>query len=194
MADAATPHQRIKLHKYRNRRYYDTTRSLHVTLEDIYVLIREGHDIQVIDSQSGDDITSKVLTQIILEYDPLKLGVFPVQLLHQVIRASEPLIREFVDKYFNQALTAYLESQRQFDRYLRQALGLEVSSSMEGDWMQMMMLWPFGRGGQFRPDGQPGPQSPGVMADSELVRLRRQLEELREKIDLLKQPPDRRES
>lgn len=193
MSNSTSPHQRIKLHKYRNRRYYDTTRSLHVTLEDIYVLIRDGHDVEVINSQSGEDITPKVLTQIILEYDPLKLGVFPVQLLHQVIRASEPLIREFVDKYFSQALTAYLESQRQFERYLRQALGLDVSSPTQGDWMQMM-LWPFGHGAQTRPDGRLAPESAAILAESELVRLRKQVKELREQIDSLKQASKRPES
>ena len=58
---ASTPLPRILLRKYRNRRYYDTTRSLHVSLEDIYQLIVNGHDIQVTDVNSGEDITAKVL-------------------------------------------------------------------------------------------------------------------------------------
>ncbi len=122
--NAPTPLPRILLRKYRNRRYYDTTRSLHVSLEDIHQLVVEGHDVQVTDVDSGEDITTKVLAQIILEHDPGKMGVFPAELLHRVIRASEPLMRDFIDRYFNQFLRAYVESQREFDRYLRQAMGL----------------------------------------------------------------------
>lgn len=151
--DENTPssRQRVELRKYPNRRYYDGSRSRHVTLEEIYAMIRAGHDVHVIDSKTGDDITAKVLAQIILEHDPPKLTIFPVDLLHQVIRANEPLVRDFVDKYFNQALRAFLESQRQFDRYLRQTLGLQASLPLGGDWARMMM-------GPFAPALFPGPQ------------------------------------
>ena len=101
--DAPPARKRVLLRKYQNRRYYDSSRSLHVTLEDIFNLVR-GDDIQVTDSKTGEDITPTVLAQIILEHDPLKLGVFPVELLHHIIRVNEPLIRDFIDRYFNQFL------------------------------------------------------------------------------------------
>lgn len=178
------PHPRIKLRKYRNRRYYDTTRSTHVTLEDIYVLVREGHDIEVTDSQTGEDITARVLTQIITEYDPLKLGVFPVQLLHQVIRANEPLVREFVEKYFNQALSAYLESQQRFDGYLRRSLGLDAPSPVSGDWMRMMS-WPFAAAGAGPRAAEPKPADA-----SEIAELRALVEQLRQQVESLRKPSD----
>ena len=154
---APPPPSPILLRKYRNRRYYDTTRSLHVSLEDIYQLILDGQDVQVTDVDSGEDITAKVLAQIILEHDPGKLGAFPAELLHRVIRANEPLIRDFIDRYFNQFLRAYMESQRDFDRYLRQAMGLEFPVSVAGDWFRTMM-WPLGalgrRGGRSAAGGR----------------------------------------
>lgn len=151
--DENTPssRQRVELRKYPNRRYYDGSRSRHVTLEEIYSMIRSGHDVHVIDSKTDEDITAKVLAQIILEHDPPKLTIFPVDLLHQVIRANEPLVRDFVDKYFNQALRAFLESQRQFDRYLRQTLGLQASLPLGGEWARVMM-------GPFAPALFPGTQ------------------------------------
>ena len=58
------------LKKYPNRRYYDTTQSRHITLDEIYAMIRGGVDVHVTDSKTGEDITAKVLAQIILEHDP----------------------------------------------------------------------------------------------------------------------------
>jgi len=140
MANNAPPlRKKVELRKYPNRRYYDGTRSRHVTLEEIYSLIRSGYDVCVTDSKTGEDITAKVLAQIILEHDAPKLTIFPVDLLHQVIRANEPLVRDFVDKYFNHALRAFLESQRHFDQYLRQALGLQTSLPLGGDWARLLM-------------------------------------------------------
>src|SRR5690348_15810356 len=105
MPDPATEGpQRLNIKKYPNRRYYDATRSRHVTLEEIYALIREGHEVQVTDSRTGQDITAKVLAQIIIELDPLKLGVFPVPLLHGLLRSNEQAVTELGRRYFEQLL------------------------------------------------------------------------------------------
>jgi polyhydroxyalkanoate synthesis repressor PhaR len=140
MSNSDIPSDRqVQLRKYPNRRYYDVTRSQYVTLEGIYGAIRDGLDVHVTDSKTGEDITAKVLAQIILDHDSPKLGFFPVALLHQLIRANEPLVRDFVDKYFCQALEAFLDSQRQFDHYLRQTLGLPTVLPGAQDWARLMM-------------------------------------------------------
>ena len=120
--------RRVQLRRYPNRRYYDAARSQHLTLEDIFRLICDGQEVQVNDSKSGEDITVRVLAQLILEQAPSKLAALPAELLHQIIRSNESLLREFVDKYFYRAFSAFIESQRELDRYLRQALGLPSHS------------------------------------------------------------------
>jgi polyhydroxyalkanoate synthesis repressor PhaR len=141
MADEPTTSDelRVELRRYPNRRYYDCTRSQHLTLDDIYRLVREGYSVTVSDSKTGEDITARLLTQLILEHDPPKLAAFPVELLHQIIRSNESLLRDFVEKYFNRALTAFLNSQPEFDRYLGQTLGLYTAPLMGGGWAEMMM-------------------------------------------------------
>jgi len=81
-------------------------------LEEIFQMVRGGAEVHVTGSKSGEDITAQVLAQIMLDHDAQKLGVFPVEFLHQLIRAKEPLIRDFVDKYFNQALRSFSIPQR----------------------------------------------------------------------------------
>ncbi len=51
--------------KYANRKLYDTKTSHYVTLEDISELVRDGAEIQVVDRESGRDITSVTLAQIV---------------------------------------------------------------------------------------------------------------------------------
>ncbi len=129
----------VELRRYPNRRYYDCSRSQHLTLDDIYRLVLDGKNVVVKDSKTEEDITARVLTQLILEHDPPKLAAFPVELLHQIIRSNETLLREFVEKYFNRALTAFLKSQREFDRYLGQLLGLYGNSLIGGNWAELVM-------------------------------------------------------
>src|SRR5206468_2997082 len=77
------PAQVFEIKKYPNRRFYNVSRSRHETLNDLHELVQAGHQIHVIDSKTGHDITNVVLTQIILEHDPPKLDLFPAALLHQ---------------------------------------------------------------------------------------------------------------
>ena len=145
------------------------------------------------DSQTGEDITARVLAQIILEHDPLKLEVFPVAFLHRVIRANEPLIREFMDRYFNQFLQAYLDSQRQLSDYLRQAMGLGLPSAAGTDWLRMMMR-PFGQIAVSEGALADHPARPGDSAASEVAELRKLVKELREQVAMPEKRKDRESS
>src|SRR5947208_5062891 len=52
--------------KYANRKLYDTRTSRYITLEGIAQLVREGHEIEVVDRDNGNDLTQVTLSQIVL--------------------------------------------------------------------------------------------------------------------------------
>src|SRR5579864_8307098 len=52
--------------KYANRKLYDTRTSRYITLEGISQLVRDGADIEVVDRESGSDLTPLVLSQIVM--------------------------------------------------------------------------------------------------------------------------------
>lgn len=135
---AATQPRLLHISKYSNRRFYDKTRSRHLTLEEIYAIIRDGYEVQVTDSKTGRDITAKILAHIILELDSPKLGVFPVPLLHRLLRTNEQLVVDFTQKYFSQAFMAFMDSQKTTERYLRQAMALQSAPAMMADWAKLM--------------------------------------------------------
>jgi polyhydroxyalkanoate synthesis repressor PhaR len=106
----------LQIRKYSNRRLYDSTRSRHITADELYQLVRDGHDVVVTDSASGADITHQVLTQMILERDSPKLEVFPTTLLHEIIRANQQMWRRFVEQWLNGLTSAITQ---QADAYAR---------------------------------------------------------------------------
>ena len=57
----------IEIKKYSNRRLYNTETSAYITLDDIVTLIKKELDFKVVDVDTQNDITSTILTQIILE-------------------------------------------------------------------------------------------------------------------------------
>jgi len=58
--------QRHVIKKYANRKLYDTENSRYITLEGISKLVRDGHDIQVVERDTGRDLTSLILSQIVM--------------------------------------------------------------------------------------------------------------------------------
>ncbi|MBX3393963.1 MAG: hypothetical protein KF841_01210 [Phycisphaerae bacterium] len=138
MTQSSAP-RRFEIKKYPNRRFYDVSRSRHVTLSDLHDLVRSGNQIHVTDSATGTDITNVVLALIILEHDPPKLDLFPSSLLHQAIQANEQMIRKFIDQYFAGAMDAFVQSRRQFDDYLRR-IGFSALTPMAPfDWVRMLI-------------------------------------------------------
>lgn len=124
----------LEIRRYPNRRFYDTTHSKHLSLQQIHQAILEGHDVRVVDARTEEDITAKVLTQILLEYEPLKLKVFSRELLTRAIRVNDSVLKEFVDVYFRQAFEAFCGSQRQFEDMLRQAHNLTSMLTRPSSW------------------------------------------------------------
>ncbi len=58
--------ERHLIKKYANRKLYDTRTSHYITLDGIADLVRDGHTIQVVDRDSGQDLTQVILSQIVL--------------------------------------------------------------------------------------------------------------------------------
>ncbi len=57
----------VLIKRYANRKLYNTESSRYITLKGISELVREGKDVQVIDNESGEEITPIVLSQILVD-------------------------------------------------------------------------------------------------------------------------------
>ena len=96
--------------KYPNRRLYDTQRSTYIVLADIRAMIRDGCEVQIVDSQSGDEITRNILLQIVADREAGAERLLTRDLLIKLIRCRddlssetfcahlEPVLRPFVDQ------------------------------------------------------------------------------------------------
>jgi len=101
----------VVIKKYGNRRLYDTAGSRYVNLDDIAALIREGRELKVVDAKTGQDLTRVTLTQIITEDAKDKPTGLPLELLRQLIIASDEVRQEFVMWYLKSAFDTYQKVQ-----------------------------------------------------------------------------------
>lgn len=108
----STPHIVIK--KYENRRLYDTSRSRYVNLEEVAALIRKGGDVCILDAKTGEDLTRPTLMQIIVEDNKEGSPGLPLELMRQLIVASDQVGRDFLSWYLQAAFDAYGKVQKSF--------------------------------------------------------------------------------
>lgn len=106
------PPKSVLIRKYENRRLYDATSSRYVNLEDVAQLLKDGHDVQVVDAATGKDITRLILTQIIVEDAKAPDSTFPLDLLRQMIVTSGRASQETALRYMKTMLDFYQDTYR----------------------------------------------------------------------------------
>src|SRR6516162_10047449 len=185
--------KKLEIKKYPNRRYYDATHSRHLTLEEIRSLVQQGYDLHVVDARTSADITAQVLTQIILELDTPKLDSLPVPLLVRLIRMNDTLVKDFIEKYFNQALKSFLDYQQQVEEQIRRTHGLPSAFPSVSAWTKAV-LEPFASVFSSR-SPEPAPEAPRQKeqaASGEKEDMTQAVRELRRELAQLKQKKTRK--
>jgi polyhydroxyalkanoate synthesis repressor PhaR len=72
--------------RYENRKLYDSQARRYVTIEKLAEMVAGGQDLHVVDQKSGDDITSVVLAQVVLEGLKQRTARIPRQVLSRLVR------------------------------------------------------------------------------------------------------------
>jgi polyhydroxyalkanoate synthesis repressor PhaR len=152
----------LVIKKYGNRRLYDTAASRYVNLDEIAGFIRQGKDVRILDAMTGKDLTRVTLTQIITEDAKDKPTGLPLELLRQLVVASDEVRQEFVMWYLKSAFDAYEKVQGA----VQSRLG-EVQSAI---------LSPVEMMAKFL--GSSPPVRPGTETGTELQALRKRVAEL----------------
>src|SRR6059058_2774279 len=92
-----TAPERHLIKKYANRKLYDTRTSRYITLDGIAQLVRDGHEIKVVDRDNGNDLTPVTLSQIVLSEEkrgPARLVDAGGEMLHDRGQALLDYVRK----------------------------------------------------------------------------------------------------
>jgi polyhydroxyalkanoate synthesis repressor PhaR len=108
----SSPGPETILRKYPNRRIYDPSKNTHVTLADLADRIKTGERIRIVDNQTGEDITSSVMAQVLYETLKSRPDYLPLDLLTLMIRAQDNVVRDFLFNGLPYAFQYYIDAQR----------------------------------------------------------------------------------
>ena len=128
MANKKTGSDKLIIKRYGNRRLYNTETSSYVNYQDLIEMIRNGRDMQVIDSRTKEDVTKSILIQIILEEEKNKKSMLPVEFLFQLIRSREDAAQDFFRNYLSTSFEAYMRTKQEFDRRFKGWLEMSATA------------------------------------------------------------------
>ena len=135
----------ILIKRYANRKLYNTDTSRYITLKGIAELLDSGEQITVIDNETGEDITSVALSQILVDSERSQTSP-PSSLLSQILGRGGDAIYDALKRGVGEATESLDDLQ---DR-VRKMVGTEGSEEgiPEGDepgsrpWPQSMFPSP----------------------------------------------------
>jgi polyhydroxyalkanoate synthesis repressor PhaR len=127
--------------KYANRRLYDTGRSSYVTLDDLCLMVKEGHDFVVYDAKSGDDLTRQVLTQIIVDQESKGENLLPIPFLRQLIGFYGDSMQSLLPNYLETTLETFTKNQERFREMFPVSTFEEMSRQNMAMFENAMKAW-----------------------------------------------------
>ena len=103
--------EQVIIQKYANRRLYNKATSSYITLDDLSEMVKQGVDFVVYDAKTGEDITRKVLTQIIFEEEGRGQNLLPIQFLRQLIGFYGDRMQAFLPSFLELSLDSFIRQQ-----------------------------------------------------------------------------------
>lgn len=190
VGSAAFPSSPVVIRKYANRRLYDTNGSTYVTLDDLAKMVRAGRDVLVQDAKTGEDISRSVLTQIVLDQEARGPALLSVDFLKDLIRLHDDEMDSAVPAYLDFSIATLRREQhrlaRQMPADLKErpgALAAQVRRNIELFEQAVADVEPC--------EDEAPPRAAGPVVNkerqSELERIRSQLEAMQVQIDRLSQ-------
>jgi polyhydroxyalkanoate synthesis repressor PhaR len=119
----------VLVKRYANRKLYNTQTSRYITLKGIADLLDQDEEVRVIDNETGEDITSITLSQILVDTERSNRAV-PGSLLSGLLQRGGDLygaLRRGMDEAG--------EGLEGIQRNVRRLLGREGEEGERGDWI-----------------------------------------------------------
>ena len=156
-------------------------------MDDLGAMVRQGVDFVVYDAKTGENITRKVLTQIIFEEEGRGQNLLPVQFLRQLIGFYGDRMQAFLPSFLELSLDSFIRQQARmrdqwsslgtpglgaFDEQIRQNMALFDRA--------MKMFTPFA----YRNEEPPSAPPPAAGGD-DLAELKKQMDAMQAQLAAL---------
>jgi len=127
----------VLIKRYANRKLYNTETSSYITLRGVADLLEQGQDVKVVDNETGEDITSVTLSQILVDTERGGRDV-PGSLLSELARRGGDALYSALRRGVGDASGSFEELQHSLRRLLERGSGRNWIAFTPPDFEKMV--------------------------------------------------------
>lgn len=117
----------IELRRYPSRKIYNKTASRYIKLPEVAELIKQGHNVRIEDTETGEDVTRPLLLQIIIDQESDNdQPILSSSVLTEMIRAHQSKASEVMTDLFDSSFA--------FMRQQQERMAKSVPASLVTPW------------------------------------------------------------
>ena len=119
--------------KYANRKLYDTTDKSYLTMDRLAGLIKAGKEVKIIDNETGDDLTSSIVSQLLAREETDTDKAVPSKVLIQMLRKGRGTLFGYGKKYVSLWQSALTMSKDEIEKLVNSLIKDNEISESEGN-------------------------------------------------------------
>jgi polyhydroxyalkanoate synthesis repressor PhaR len=121
-----------KIKKYANRKMYDTTDKKYISMDTLAKLIKSGKEVSIIDNQTGEDITTSIVSQLIARNRNSPDKVISSKILMDMLRKGGDTLNDYAKKYVSLWQGALTMAEDEVDKLVNLLVKDKEISKSEG--------------------------------------------------------------
>ena len=118
--------------KYANRKLYDTKDKRYLTMDRLAELIKSGAEVSIVDKETGDDLTSSIVSQLLAREDADNDRAVPSSVLMQLLRKGRGTLFGYGKKYVSLWQSALTMSKDEIEKLVNSLVKDKEISESEG--------------------------------------------------------------
>ncbi len=126
----------ILIRRYANRKLYDTKHSRYVTLKDLRSMVQKGEDVQIIDNETGEDITQQTLANILIQIEKQKKDSVPHEVLIELVRTGGESVMGYFKKSINAGVNVFGQLESEIKSFTSKLLDMGIVSKEEKETLE----------------------------------------------------------
>lgn len=129
-----------RIKKYANRKLYDTTDKKYISRTRLSELIKQGQDIEIIDNETGEDLTASIVSSLIATTKGKAGGTVSSGVLIQLFRKGSTAVTDYAKRYVSVWQRSFVMAEDEIDTMVKGLVRNKEISTSEGNRLKQEII------------------------------------------------------
>ncbi len=126
--------------KYANRKLYDTTDKKYISRVRLSKLIKQGQDVEIIDNETGEDITASIVSSLIATTKGKAGATVSSGVLIQLFRRGSNAVTDYAKRYMSLWQRSFVMAEDEIDNMVKGLVKNKEISTSEGNRLKQEII------------------------------------------------------